>query len=46
MTRIAFIGAGSVVFTKNLLGDILDFPALHEVRDRASRHRPGSARDR
>ena len=31
MTRIAFIGAGSVVFTKNLLGDILDFPALHEV---------------
>ena len=32
MTRIAFIGAGSVVFTKNLLGDILDFPALHEVQ--------------
>jgi alpha-galactosidase len=31
MTRIAFIGAGSVVFTKNLLGDILDFPALHDV---------------
>ncbi len=31
MTRIAFIGAGSVVFTKNLLGDILDFPALREV---------------
>ena len=31
MTRIAFIGAGSVVFTKNLLGDILDFPALGEV---------------
>ena len=26
--RIAFIGAGSVVFTKNLLGDILDDPAL------------------
>ena len=46
MTRIAFIGAGSVVFTKNLLGDILDFPALHEVRDRAARHRPRSARDR
>ena len=32
MTRIALIGAGSVVFTKNLLGDILDFPALHEVQ--------------
>ena len=31
MTRIAFIGAGSVVFTKNLLGDIFDFPALREV---------------
>jgi len=31
MTRIAFIGAGSVVFTKNLLGDILDFPALRNV---------------
>ncbi|HEV8686124.1 MAG TPA: alpha-glucosidase/alpha-galactosidase [Gaiellaceae bacterium] len=31
MTRIAFIGAGSVVFTKNLLGDILDFPELRDV---------------
>jgi alpha-galactosidase len=31
MTRIAFIGAGSVVFTKNLLGDILGLPALREV---------------
>jgi alpha-galactosidase len=31
MTRIAFIGAGSVVFTKNLLGDILAFPELREV---------------
>jgi alpha-galactosidase len=31
MTRIAFVGAGSVVFTKNLLGDILDHPALCEV---------------
>jgi alpha-galactosidase len=29
LTKIAFIGAGSVVFTKNLLGDILDFPELH-----------------
>jgi alpha-galactosidase len=28
MTRIAFIGAGSVVFTKNLLNDILAFPEL------------------
>jgi alpha-galactosidase len=31
MTRIAFIGAGSVVFTKNLLGDILEFPELRGV---------------
>lgn len=31
MTRIAFIGAGSVVFTKNLLTDILSAPALREV---------------
>jgi len=38
MTKIAFIGAGSVVFTKNLLGDILSFPeladseiALHDI---------------
>jgi alpha-galactosidase len=38
MTRIAFIGAGSVEFTRNLLGDILTFPeladctiALHDI---------------
>ena len=31
MTRIAFIGAGSVVFTKNLLGDIFAFPALRDA---------------
>jgi alpha-galactosidase len=31
MTRIAFIGAGSVEFTKNLLGDILALPALCDV---------------
>jgi alpha-galactosidase len=31
MARIAFIGAGSVVFTKNLLGDILWFPELRDV---------------
>ncbi len=34
MTRIAFIGAGSVVFTKNLLGDILALPALRDVEVR------------
>jgi alpha-galactosidase len=30
MTRIVFIGAGSVEFTRNLLGDILTFPELAE----------------
>jgi alpha-galactosidase len=29
--KIAFIGAGSVVFTKNLLGDILWYPELRDV---------------
>ncbi len=31
MVKIAMIGAGSVVFTKNLLTDILDLPELREV---------------
>ena len=31
MTKIAFIGAGSVVFTRNLLNDIFYFPELHDV---------------
>jgi alpha-galactosidase len=31
MTRIAFVGAGSVVFTTNLLNDILSLPALEDV---------------
>ena len=31
MAKIAFIGAGSVVFTLNLLGDILTFPELAEA---------------
>ncbi len=30
MTKIAFIGAGSTVFAKNLRGDILSFPELAE----------------
>ena len=30
MTKITFIGAGSTVFAKNLLGDILSFPELSE----------------
>jgi alpha-galactosidase len=29
--KIAFIGAGSVVFTKNLLTDTLSFPELYET---------------
>ena len=30
MPRIAFIGAGSVIFAQHLLGDILSFPELQE----------------
>ena len=36
MPRIAFIGAGSVEFTKNLLGDILSFPELRTSRSRCT----------
>jgi alpha-galactosidase len=28
MARIVFIGAGSTVFARNLMGDILSFPEL------------------
>jgi alpha-galactosidase len=31
MTRISFVGAGSVEFTKNLLGDLLTFPELTDA---------------
>ena len=31
MPKITFIGAGSTVFAKNLLGDILSFPELKEA---------------
>jgi alpha-galactosidase len=31
MAKVAFIGAGSVIFTRNLLGDILWFPELRDV---------------
>jgi alpha-galactosidase len=31
MAKIVFIGAGSVVFAKNLLGDLLTFPALADA---------------
>lgn len=31
MTRIVFIGAGSVVFTRTLISDILQFPELRHV---------------
>ncbi len=31
MTRIAFVGAGSVEFTRNLVGDILSFPELAQA---------------
>ena len=31
MTKVTMIGAGSVVFVKNLLTDILDFPELKDI---------------
>ena len=31
MVKIAFLGAGSTVFAKNLMGDILSYPELAEV---------------
>jgi len=31
VTRIALVGAGSVVFTRNLLGDFLSYPELHDA---------------
>ncbi|MGH9176294.1 MAG: alpha-glucosidase/alpha-galactosidase, partial [Vicinamibacterales bacterium] len=31
MAKIAFIGAGSTVFARNLLGDILSFPVLRDA---------------
>ena len=45
MTRIVLVGAGSVEFTRNLLGDILSSPALGREH-RPPRHRPRPARDR
>ena len=30
MPKIAFIGAGSAVFTRNLVGDILSLPELRD----------------
>lgn len=32
MPKIAFIGAGSVVFTRRLLGDVLSFPSLADSK--------------
>src|SRR5436190_17242226 len=31
MTKIVIVGAGSVVFTKNLLGDFLAYPELKDI---------------
>ena len=43
MTKIAFIGAGSTVFAKNLLGDILSFPELADSHHQPDGYRPGYA---
>ena len=31
MLKITFMGAGSTVFAKNVLGDVMLTPSLHEV---------------
>ena len=31
MTRIVLVGAGSVEFTRNLLGDFFSYPEMHDV---------------
>ena len=31
MTKISFLGAGSTVFAKNLMGDILSYPELQDA---------------
>lgn len=31
MTKISFLGAGSTVFAKNLIGDILSYPELQDA---------------
>ena len=31
MPRIAFVGAGSAVFTRNLVGDVLSLPELRDT---------------
>jgi alpha-galactosidase len=43
MTKIAFIGAGSTVFMKNLIGDALSMPALAGAEDRADGYRQEAA---
>ena len=45
MARIVFIGAGSVEFTRNLLGDILTFPELAESEIVLHDIDAGTARD-
>ena len=43
--RIALVGAGSVEFTRNLLGDFLSYPELQTPRSRSTTSTPiGSPR--
>ena len=44
MPKIAFVGAGSAVFTRNLVGDVLSLPELRDThRVRADGHRRRAA---
>ena len=47
MAKITFIGAGSTVFARNLLGDILGYPGARRVaRSRCSTSTPNGSRPR
>ena len=46
MTKVAFIGAGSVTFTRELLTDPVQLRGAARAGDRPSRHRRGTAGDR
>ncbi len=39
MTKISMLGAGSTVFAKNLMGDILSYPELAGRHHQPARHR-------
>jgi hypothetical protein len=43
MTKLAFIGAGSTIFMKNIVGDMLHFEALRDAKIALDGYRPRAA---